>query len=237
MTQERPAETAPAGRVVRVEDALPGEARVLEAAERSLQGDGVAWGRCGRSWGLRSSRRWRTSTPGNFATNLAAGPKFGYAPVGGAGSEPDGDARPVDVREARDRHRQEPGRRCAGGISRRVTYFALDPGRGDRNGDRPGRVHRRGARPERALRGAAVPVGALTASSRSESWRCRNGGFGHREAVIAALVGLDRGRIRLRGRHLAGLGSGFAPGLRAAPPNSEKRAPRRGILGATVMPT
>jgi manganese transport protein len=66
-------------RVVRVEDALPGEARVLEAAERSLSGE---------RRGLRALLPFLGPAfiacvayvdPGNFATNMAGGAKFGYA--------------------------------------------------------------------------------------------------------------------------------------------------------------
>src|SRR4051794_33034522 len=65
--------------VVEVEHALPGEARVLEAAEQSLSG---------RRRGLRALTPFLGPAfiasvayvdPGNFATNIAGGAKFGYA--------------------------------------------------------------------------------------------------------------------------------------------------------------
>jgi manganese transport protein len=64
---------------VGIEDALPGEARVLEAAERSLSGE---------RRGLRALTPFLGPAfiacvayvdPGNFATNIAGGAKFGYA--------------------------------------------------------------------------------------------------------------------------------------------------------------
>ena len=67
-----------AQRQVRVEDALPGEARVLEAAERALSG---------RRRGLRAVMPFLGPAfiaavayidPGNFATNIAGGSQFGY---------------------------------------------------------------------------------------------------------------------------------------------------------------
>ena len=74
-----PADAAPAERqVIGVEDALPGEARVLRAAERSLTGE---------RRGLRGAMPFLGPAfiaavayidPGNFATNMAAGSQFGY---------------------------------------------------------------------------------------------------------------------------------------------------------------
>jgi manganese transport protein len=74
------AEAQPAQRhVVSPEHALPGEARVLEAAERSLSGE---------RRGLRALLPFLGPAfiacvayvdPGNFATNIAGGAKFGYA--------------------------------------------------------------------------------------------------------------------------------------------------------------
>ena len=71
--------THPAERhVIGVEDALPGEARVLQAAERSLAGE---------RRGLRGAMPFLGPAfiaavayidPGNFATNMAAGAQFGY---------------------------------------------------------------------------------------------------------------------------------------------------------------
>ena len=64
--------------VVDVEDALPGEARVLAAAERALSGE---------QRGLRGFLPFLGPAfiaavayidPGNFATNMAGGSQFGY---------------------------------------------------------------------------------------------------------------------------------------------------------------
>ena len=76
--EERP-EAQPARRYVDTEHALPGEARVLAAAERSLSGE---------RRGLRALLPFLGPAfiacvayvdPGNFATNIASGAKFGYA--------------------------------------------------------------------------------------------------------------------------------------------------------------
>src|SRR5437763_9627643 len=58
--------------------ALPGEARVLEAAERSLRrerrGLGALWPFLGPAFVAAVAY----VDPGNFATNIAAGAKYGY---------------------------------------------------------------------------------------------------------------------------------------------------------------
>ena len=79
MTQEGRAETTRASRIVRVEDTLPGEARVLEAAERSLEGRRRGLGAALPFLGPAFIAAVAYVDPGNFATNVAAGSKFGYA--------------------------------------------------------------------------------------------------------------------------------------------------------------
>ena len=79
MIREGRPDTAPAGRVVRVEDALPGEARVLEAAERSLTGRRRGVAALTPFLGPAFIAAVAYVDPGNFATNIAAGAKFGYA--------------------------------------------------------------------------------------------------------------------------------------------------------------
>ncbi len=68
----------PVRHVIGAEDALPGEARVLRAAERSLAGE---------RRGLRGAMPFLGPAfiaavayidPGNFATNMAGGAQFGY---------------------------------------------------------------------------------------------------------------------------------------------------------------
>ena len=89
-----------------LDDVLPGEARVFEAAHESLRRErrGVRglWPFLGPAFVAAVAY----VDPGNFATNMAGGAQFGYLllwvdPHG----EPDGDGDPVDEREARDRHR------------------------------------------------------------------------------------------------------------------------------------
>lgn len=65
-------------RVVHPEDVLPGEARVLEAAQRSLRGERrgprALWPFLGPAFIAAVAY----VDPGNFATNMAGGAKFGY---------------------------------------------------------------------------------------------------------------------------------------------------------------
>jgi manganese transport protein len=64
--------------VVGVEDALPGEARVLWAAERSLTGERRGLRALVPFLGPAFIAAVAYVDPGNFATNMAAGSKFGY---------------------------------------------------------------------------------------------------------------------------------------------------------------
>ena len=77
MGVERPTERGKLT-VVRPEHALPGEARVLEAAQRSLRGERrgprALWPFLGPAFIAAVAY----VDPGNFATNMAGGAKFGY---------------------------------------------------------------------------------------------------------------------------------------------------------------
>ncbi|HYJ20682.1 MAG TPA: Nramp family divalent metal transporter [Solirubrobacterales bacterium] len=61
-----------------VEDVLPGEARVAEAARRSLDGHSRGIGRIWPFLGPAFIAAVAYIDPGNFATNIAGGAKFGY---------------------------------------------------------------------------------------------------------------------------------------------------------------
>jgi len=61
-----------------LDDVLPGEARVLEAAEESLTGRRRGIGRVWPFLGPAFIAAVAYVDPGNFATNMAAGAKFGY---------------------------------------------------------------------------------------------------------------------------------------------------------------
>jgi manganese transport protein len=61
-----------------VEDVLPGEARVAEAARRSLDGHARGIGRIWPFLGPAFIAAVAYIDPGNFATNIAGGAKFGY---------------------------------------------------------------------------------------------------------------------------------------------------------------
>jgi manganese transport protein len=61
-----------------VEDVLPGEARVADAARRSLDGSTTGIGRLWPFLGPAFVAAVAYIDPGNFATNIAGGAKFGY---------------------------------------------------------------------------------------------------------------------------------------------------------------
>ncbi|MDX6595135.1 MAG: manganese transport protein, partial [Solirubrobacterales bacterium] len=61
-----------------VESVLPGEARVAEAARRSLDGHNRGIGRIWPFLGPAFIAAVAYIDPGNFATNIAGGAKFGY---------------------------------------------------------------------------------------------------------------------------------------------------------------
>ena len=69
---------APGSHVLGAEDALPGEAAVLRAAERSLSGQQRGLGRYTPFLGPAFIAAVAYVDPGNFATNMAAGSRFGY---------------------------------------------------------------------------------------------------------------------------------------------------------------
>ena len=68
----------PPSLVAGAEDALPGEAAVLRAAERSLAGERSGFRRVTPFLGPAFIASVAYVDPGNFATNMAAGAKFGY---------------------------------------------------------------------------------------------------------------------------------------------------------------
>ncbi len=69
---------APPPNEATVEDVLPGEAAVAEAARRSLEGHGSGIGRLWPFLGPAFVAAVAYIDPGNFATNIAGGAKFGY---------------------------------------------------------------------------------------------------------------------------------------------------------------
>jgi manganese transport protein len=81
--RDDPANTHPrqprtSGSHVDVGDVLPGERRVLEAAQASLDGSRRGWRRLWPFLGPAFIAAVAYVDPGNFATNIAAGSKFGY---------------------------------------------------------------------------------------------------------------------------------------------------------------
>jgi manganese transport protein len=77
--EERPEPVVTQPRVVGTEHALPGEARVLAAAERSLSGERRGLRALVPFLGPAFIACVAYVDPGNFATNIASGAKFGYA--------------------------------------------------------------------------------------------------------------------------------------------------------------
>jgi manganese transport protein len=73
-----PPSAPPEPREATVEDVLPGEARVAEAARRSLDGHNRGVGRLWPFLGPAFIAAVAYIDPGNFATNIAGGAKFGY---------------------------------------------------------------------------------------------------------------------------------------------------------------
>ena len=94
--------------------------------------------------------------PGNFATNIRAGAKYGYALlVGGADGQSRGDAVPVAVGQARHRHRAQSGRTVPRAFSKTGGLGAVDRQRDRGDGDRPRRIPRRR---DRSFAPAAYPA-------------------------------------------------------------------------------
>src|SRR4030095_11924520 len=75
--EEAPVEQVPAVQPS-VEDVLPGEAAVAEAARRSLDVEARGIGRVWPFLGPAFVAAVAYIDPGNFATNIAGGAKFGY---------------------------------------------------------------------------------------------------------------------------------------------------------------
>jgi manganese transport protein len=73
-----PPAAPPEPREATVESVLPGEARVAEAARRSLDGHSRGFGRIWPFLGPAFIAAVAYIDPGNFATNIAGGAKFGY---------------------------------------------------------------------------------------------------------------------------------------------------------------
>ena len=77
-TVEAPPATPPNGDDVGVEDVLPGEAAVARAARESLEGRARGVGRIWPFLGPAFIAAVAYVDPGNFATNIAGGAKYGY---------------------------------------------------------------------------------------------------------------------------------------------------------------
>ncbi len=202
-----------------LDDVLPGEARVLEAAQEAL---------AGRRRGARGALPFLGPAfiaavayvdPGNFATNMAGGATVRLPPaLGRAHRQPDGDADPVDERQARDRHRQEPPRGVSGAVLAAGLGRALAAGRGDRDGDRHRGVHRCRDRAEPPLRDRPLPGGADHERRRLRDPRAPEPRLPPARGRDHGVHPGDRRRLRLpgvrRGSEPEGRRRGLDPGLR-----------------------
>ena len=166
---------------------------MLEAAQRSLAGRAAGDARAaGRSSARRSSRRSRTSTPATSRPTSPRGAKYGYLLLWvDPRREPDGDADPVDEREARHRNRQNLprgvprallGRRCASCSGCRPRWSRWRPTSRSSSARRSASTCSSASRcfPPGCSPGVAAFV-ILAAAAR---------GFRRLEAVIAVLVGV-----------------------------------------------
>ena len=217
-----------------VEAVLPGD-RHGETAHASLKGHRKGLARLWPFLGPAFIAAVAYVDPGNFATNIAGGALRVYAPVGDPDGEPHGDAHPVYVGQAWDRHGQEPPG-CAASASAARDARAVGAGGGDRHGHRPGGVHR-GALALNLLSASPVPGGLMTAVGAFGILELQRRGFRPLEAAIAALVGVIVVAFAFQmfyaqpeaDRILAGL---FTPGFAG----TDSVLLAAGILGATVMP-
>ena len=112
-----------------LEDVLPGEAAVAEAARRSLDGHSRGLRRIWPFLGPAFIAAVAYIDPGNFATNIAGGRQVRLsAALGDPRRQPDRDGRPDPVGEARNRLRKEPRRGMSREIQPPHIVRALDPG-------------------------------------------------------------------------------------------------------------
>ena len=128
---------------VRIREVLAGRRRGCGSrpAVRGARGD-----RLDRLYG---PRQFRDQHPGRRRVRLRAA-------LGGAAGEPDRHAVPGAVRQARHRHRPEPGRNVPRAIPSPGRLCDVGRQRGRRDGDRPRRVSRRRHRALAAVQAAAA---------------------------------------------------------------------------------
>jgi manganese transport protein len=235
VTPDGRAETA---HVVRVEDTLPGEARVLEAAERSLTGKRRGLAALLPFLGPAFIAAVAYVDPGNFATNVAAGSKFGYALLWVVLAA---NLMAMIVQSLSAKLGIATGRNlaevCRDRFPRPVTYFlwiqaeavAMATDLAEFTG---------------AALGLAilfsVPLflaGLITAAAAFAVLALQERGWRRGEAVITALVGAIVGAFAIEILLAPVSGSEFLHGTFAPSlPSTEATLLAVGIIGATVMP-
>jgi manganese transport protein len=238
VTFEGRAEEAPAGRVVRVEDALPGEARVLEAAEQSLTGRRRGLGALLPFLGPAFIAAVAYVDPGNFATNVAAGSKFGYALLWVVLAA---NLMAMIVQSLSAKLGIATGRNlaevCRDRFPRPVTYFLWV--QAEAVAMATDLAEFTGAALGLAIL-FAVPLflaGLITAVAAFAVLALQERGWRRGEAVITALVGAIVGAFAIEVILSPVSSSGVARGvLIPTLPNTEATLLAVGIIGATVMP-
>ena len=176
--------------------------------------------------------------PGNFATNIAGGAKYGYLLLWVLLSA---NLMAMLIQNLSAKIGIATGRNlaelCRDHFPRPVDVGPVGPGRAHRHGHRPGGVRRRRDRAEPALPRAALRRGPHHGGHRlRDPRRCRAKGYRRFEAVIAGLLGLiilgflyDTLKI---GFDAGAAAKGFIPGFAG----TDSVLLATAILGATVMP-
>jgi len=164
----------------------------------------------------RVRRLRRLHRPGNFATNIAGGSKFGYTLVWVIVAA---NLMAMLIQTLSAKLGIAPGT-TARGLPRAILQAdvlrALDPSRVDRDGDRPRGVPRRGARLSPAARIDLFPAAILTAIAAFLILGLQRFGFRPFEAVIAAIVGMI-GVCYLGELSMRSLRSAPSPSTRSCP--------------------
>ncbi len=230
--------SAPERFVAGAEDALPGEAAVLRAAERSLSGERKGVARYTPFLGPAFIASVAYIDPGNFATNMAGGAKFGYlllwvvlaanlmAMLIQSMSAKLGIATGMNLPEV---CRERFPRRVTFGLWIQAELIAMATDIAEFVGAAIG---------INLLTGLPLfPAALLTGVAAFAILALQSKGFRKLEVVIAAFVGVIVAafglQVFLAGPSAAGIAHGlFVPGFEG----KESLLLAVGILGATVMP-
>ena len=135
---------------------LPGEAATIRAAQEALDGERHGLRALWPFLGPAFIASVAYLDPGNFATDVAGGAKYGYLLLWAVLAA---NLMAMLVQTLSAKLGIATGRNlaevCRDNFPRRVSFGSVAPGRGDRDGDRPRRGARRRARAQPALRDPA----------------------------------------------------------------------------------